>query len=113
MVETKKDEFKPDFLVDIKNKKLLEFAEKVFKNPRLLAKADIMELSPDNPALASKVLLSAYTEALKNEAQKISDAKKGDILNELLTQYKGVVAEFLEKNKMLSNSQSQKGGKSL
>ena len=111
MAEIKNDGLNPDFLVDLKkDKKLLKYAEKVFINPRLLAKADISELSPDNPALASKVLLSAYTRALKDEAQMIADAKKEDVLKELLTQYESVVAEFLEKNKMLANSQSQKGG---
>ena len=111
MAETKKDELNLDFLVDLKkDKKLLKFAEKVFENPRLLAKADIKELSPENPALASKVLLTAYTKALKDEAKMISEAKKGEILKELLSQYKTVVAEFLEKNKMLACAQSQKGG---
>ena len=111
MAEEKNEGLNPDFLVDIKkDKKLLKFAEKVFINPRLLAKADITELSPDNPALASKVLLSAYTRALKDEAQMIAGAKKDEILKELLVQYKSVVDEFLEKNKILANSQSQKGG---
>ena len=111
MTELKNDSFNPDFLVDLKeDKKLLKFAEKVFENPRLLAKANITELSPQNPALASKVLLSAYTRALKEEAKMIADAKKDDVLKELLTQYESVVAEFLEKNKMLASSQSQKGG---
>ena len=111
MAEEKNEGLNPDFLVDIKkDKKLLKFAEKVFINPRLLAKADITELSPNNPALASKVLLSAYTRALKDEAQMIAGAKKDEILKELLVQYKSVVDEFLEKNKILANSQSQKGG---
>ena len=111
MTELKHDGLNPDFLVDLKkDKKLLKFAEKVYENPRLLAKADITELSPDNPALASKVLLSAYTRSLKEEARMIASAKKEEVLKELLSHYEGVVAEFLEKNKILASSQSQKGG---
>lgn len=117
MAEMKKNDLNPDFSVDLKkDKKLLSFAEKVYKNPRLLAKADIAELSPDNPALASKILLSAYTRSLMEEARMISNAKKDEILKDLLMQYKDVVDEFLAKNKTIANhmsqklQQSQKGG---
>ena len=103
-----------DFIVDAKkDAKLLKFAEKVFKSPGLLSQANIAELSPESPALASKVLLSAYTRALLAEARKVDSNKEKQVFETLYAEYSNVVQEFLEKNKELLNelsSKKEKGG---
>ena len=111
MEKTTHDGFNQDFMLDPKkDKKLFAFAEKVFKNPELLATADIMELSPNNPALASKILLASYTRALIEETRKHPEKNNSELLENLKSQYAHVVDEFLSKNKELASSQIQKGG---
>ena len=109
-----KTTFNPDFLVDPKkHKKLLSFAREIFSDPSKISKADIAELSPENPALASKVLLSAYTRALKEEARKLNTPNKEDVLETISTEYALFLENFLEKNKSVLktlNSTTQKGG---
>ena len=103
-----------NFMVDAKkDAKLLKFAEKVFKNPNLLSEANIAELSPDNPALASKVLLSAYSRALLSEARKIDHKKEQEVFENLYWEYSNIVEAFLDKNRRLFNelsSRQEKGG---
>ena len=116
MAEKSQTTLNQDFIVDAqKHKKLLEYAQKVFENPQLLADADIYSLSPDNPALASKVLLSAYTRALKEEARKLDTPDKSSILEELHQKYEQLVNEFREKNRSLLDSltSTKQGGKQL
>ena len=103
-----------DFIVDAKkDAKLLKYAEKVFKTPGLLSQANIADLSPENPALASKVLLSAYTRALLVEARTIDPKNEKEVYASLYANYATVVQEFLEKNKEVLNelsSSQEKGG---
>ena len=114
MAEKEIPSINPDFLVDAKkDAKLLKYAEKVFNTPGLLSQANIAELSPENPALASKVLLSAYTRALLAEARTIDSKKEKEVFATLYSNYSNVVQEFLEKNRNLLNelsSKNQKGG---
>ena len=46
----------------------------------------------------------------KADRQQYLKEIKEEVLKELLSHYEGVVAEFLERNKILASSQSQKGG---
>ena len=104
----------PDFIVDAKkDAKLLKFAEKVFKTPTLLSQANVAELSPENPALASKILLSAYTRALLSEARNIDSKKEKEVFETLYSEYSYVIAKFLENNKQLAadlSNKQEKGG---
>lgn len=114
MAEKETPSINPDFVVDVKkDAKLLKFAEQVFKTPGLLSQANIAELSPENPALASKVLLSAYTRALLKEARTLDPKKEKEVFSTLYANYANVVQEFLDKNKQILNelsSKNQKGG---
>ncbi len=119
MAEEKKTGLNQDFLLDPKkHKELLKVAQEVFNDPSKISHVEIAELSPENPALASKVLLSAYTRALKEEARKVSGDNKESLLDEINSKYSAFIDEFLEKNKALfatlSSSKSNKnGGKTL
>ena len=114
MSENNTVEFNANFVVDAKKDAiLLKFAEKVYKNPNLLSEANIVELSPDNPALASKVLLSAYSRALLAEAKQIDSKNEKNVFDNLYWEYSNVVEAFLEKNRTLFNelsSRQEKGG---
>ena len=114
-MEEKNITINTDFLVDAeKDAKLLKFAEKVFKSPGLLSQANIAELSPNNPALASKILLSAYTRSLLAEARKVDGKNEKDVFETLYANYSDIVEEFLRKNQDLLNelsSKQEKGGK--
>jgi hypothetical protein len=114
MAEKETTSINADFIVDAKkDAELLKYAEQVFKTPGLLSQANIAELSPENPALASKVLLSAYTRALLAEARTIDPKKEKEVFSTLYSNYANVVQEFLDKNKQLLNelsSKKQKGG---
>ena len=118
MAEEMKTAFNPDFMVDPKkHKALLKLAQEIFENPSKIASIDICEVAPDNPALASKLFLAAYTRALKEEARKAGE-KDESILEEINAKYSAFVSEYLLKNQnaldKLSKSKANKnGGKSL
>lgn len=118
MAEEMKPAFNPDFMVDPKkHKALLKSAQEIYENPSKIASIDICEVSPDNPALASKLFLAAYTRALKEEARKAGE-NNGSVLEEINEKYSAFVSEYLLKNQnaldRLSKSKTNKnGGKSL
>lgn len=110
--------FNQDFMVDPKkHKTLLELSQEIFENPSKFASIDICEVAPENPALASKLFLAAYTRALKEEARK---AVKNDesVLEDINARYSEFVSAYLVKNQnaldRLAKSKANKnGGKAL
>ena len=115
MAEEKNVNFNPNYMLDPKkHKKLLAEAQAVFNDPSSISKKDILKISPENPALASKVLLSAYTRALHKEAVSFDSPDKETILQEIHDKYKVFLDEFISKNRELASSLSsnkQTGGK--
>lgn len=115
MAEEKSVNFNPNYMLDPKkHKKLLAEAQDVFNDPSSISEKNILEISPENPALASKVLLSAYTRALHKEAVSFDSPDKETILQEIHDKYKVFLDEFKSKNRELASSPSsikQTGGK--
>ena len=110
----------PEFLSSPRSEELSLFEKDVFENPEKLFEADLLKLSPEDPAFASKVLISAYishynakTEEL---AQKLNLGKNDPCaeLNTIIQECTAGVAKFLSQNKALLSSQSSndssKGG---
>lgn len=105
MAENMNPSFNQDFFVDPKkHKDLLKKAREIFEDPSKIASADIAESSPENPALASKLFLSAYTRALKEEARKVDEKQQPTVLEELNAKYSVFVTEYRKKNERILNS---------
>lgn len=113
----------PTFLVNPKSKALSMLEKEIFANPEKLFEADILKLSPNDPALASKVLISAYISHYSSKKQEI--LKKFNIgENDSCPEYDVIIQEctngisrFLAQNEKLLSShlsdKSEKGVKAL